>query len=152
MKKVILIFLLVLFITVPLISLAEGLVPCGGKDNPCQLCDLFVLFSNIVNFFLIRIIPALAVLMIAIGGFFYIFSRADPEMLSRSKSIFTSVVYGLLIIYGAWVIVNLFFQVIGVTDWTGLKNGWWKVNCSSSSSSLNDKNISNIGMIDIFKE
>ena len=133
MKKALLIFCLAAFIATPLISLAagaDGLVPCGNPDqSPCQFCDFFVMFDNILKFFLIKIVPVLAALIIAIGGFIYIVSRADPGMLELSRRIFTSVVYGLLIIYGAWLFVNLFFQLIGVAKWTGLSKGWWQINC-----------------------
>ena len=75
----------------------------------------------------------LAVLMIAIGGFMYIiaFSGAEqgPQLISRAKSLFSSVVIGLFIAYGAWLIVNLFFTAIGVAEWTGLKEGWFRIEC-----------------------
>jgi len=133
MKKAFLIFFLTMFIMTPLVSSADNLLPLVRCGNPgqaaCTFCDFFKLFDRIVKFFLLRIVPALAALMIAVGGFIYIVSRADPKMLELSKQIFTSVVYGLSIIYGAWVFVNLFFQLIGVAKWTGLSSGWWQINC-----------------------
>jgi hypothetical protein len=153
-----LVFLVVLFL--PLIALGQGgtyylsngtevkykgLVPCGktapsqGESlevtNPCQLCHLLVMFQGIVNFFLTKIVPIVAVLMIAIGGFMYVVAYFEiggaggPTLLSKAKSLFTYTVIGLIIIYGAWLFVNLFFQAIGVAEWTGLRAGWWKINC-----------------------
>lgn len=112
-----------------------GLVPCGGTGCPCTLCHFFEMFKNIVDFIVFRIVPLLAVLLIMIGGFMYIIAFINPseggsEMLNRAKSLFKSVVVGLFIIYGAWLIVNLFFMVIGVNSWTGLESGWWHVNCN----------------------
>jgi len=150
MKKIFLIIFLVLFLT-PLIVRA-GLVPCGlPQDDPdqqgdqtvrCQLCHFFVLFKNIVDFLLTKIIPPLAILMIAIGGFMYVFAYLSPSqslgggsggpaLLSQAKQLIISVIFGLLIIFAAWIIVNFFFQMIGVADWTGLKEGWWKIDCST---------------------
>lgn len=108
----------------------EGLVPCGNVDTcPCELCDFFVMLDRIIDFLLKYIVPSLAALMIAIGGGMYIISRGDPEMLGRAKKLFTAVVIGLVIIYGAWLIVNLFLTVIGATVWQGPGQGWWIINC-----------------------
>lgn len=115
----------------------SGLVPCGGTGCPCTLCDLFVMFDNIIKFLLLPpggLVPIIAVLMILIGGFMYVIAYMNPEggpgMITKAKSLFKAVAIGLLIAYGAWLIVNLFFMVIGASDWTGLQNGWWKVNCN----------------------
>jgi len=146
MKKIFLIIFLATFFLFPLLSSAAGLVPCGGQGEPvCQLCHFFVLFKNIVDFFLFKIVPPLAALMLAIGGFMYIFAyfggavalpgggKGGPALLSQANKLLTSVVWGLLIIFGAWIFVNTFFMLIGVADWTGLtkgwKEGWWQINC-----------------------
>ncbi len=108
----------------------EGLVPCGNVDTcPCELCDFFVMIDNWIKGLLFLVVPPLAVLMIAIGGGMYIISQGNPEMLSRAKRLFTAVVIGLLIIYGAWLFVNTFLMAIGVAEWTGLKEGWWIIPC-----------------------
>ncbi len=142
MKRIFLIIFLGILAFLPLISQAAGLVPCGGEAEPrCQLCHFFVLFKNVVDFLLTKIIPPLAVLMIAIGGFMYVFAyigpsialpgggKGGPALLSQAKKLIVSVIFGLLIIFAAWIIVNTFFQLIGVADWTGLKAGWWQINC-----------------------
>jgi len=149
MKRIFLIIFLGILAFLPLISSAAGLVPFGGEAEPrCQLCHFFVLFRNVVDFLLTKIIPPLAVLMIAIGGFMYDCAylgsfekltgggKGGPVLLARAKKLIISVVIGLLIIFAAWIIVNTFFQVIGVADWTGLKEGWWQVNkdCPTEAS------------------
>lgn len=125
----------------------QGLVPCGTQGCPCTFCDFFVLFKNIVDFLLAPpghpnqplggIIWPIAILMLAIGGFMYIIAFVNPEsgpgMLTRAKAVFTTTVFGLLIMFSAWIVINLFFQIIGVQEWTGLikgwKEGWWVINC-----------------------
>lgn len=144
MKKTVLSFFLIIFILVFAFPVYGGLVPCGlSEDDPgqpgdqtvdCQLCHFFVLFDNIIDFLLFKIVPPLAALLIAIGGFMYIFAYVGgagggPKMISQAKGLFTTIVIGLLIIYGAWLIVNTFFMIIGVSDWTGLKEGWWNIPC-----------------------
>ena len=112
---------------------AAGLIPCGGKgQNPCQLCDFLVLFQNIVNFLLFKIVPPVAALMIVIGGIMFFMGGASPGMLQKAKSLLTSVAIGLVIIYGAWVFVNTFFMLIGLSQFGEFGfdlRQWWKFPC-----------------------
>ncbi len=130
MKNLFFIFFSLIISFVPLAIYANGLVPCSltGKDA-CQLCDIFVLLDNIFDFFLLTIVPILTILMVVIAAFYFIFSQGDPQNFKRAKNIFLIIVYSLLIIYGAWIFVSLFFQAIGVSEWTNLSEGWWKINC-----------------------
>ena len=147
MKKIFLIIFLGILILSPLLSSAAGLVPCGGQREPvCQFCHFFVLFKNIVDFFLLKIVPPMAVLMLAIAGIMYIFAhigsgeiggKSGPALLSQANKLLMSVVWGLLIIFGAWIFVNTFFMAIGVADWTGLKAGWWKIDCPINNCTPN---------------
>lgn len=138
LRLLFLIIFLAVFGFFPLISLAAGLVPCGGPgQDPCRLCHFFVLFKNIIDFLLIPgplnsglpIVPLIATVMMVVGGLMFYLGGASPGTLTKAKSLLTSVVIGLIIIYGAWVIINTFFMFIGVADWTGLKEGWWKIKC-----------------------
>ena len=133
MRKIFLvIFLFSLILTfVPRLTQAAGLVPCGGPGEPaCQLCHIFVMLDRIIDSILIQIVPSLAALMIAVGGFMYIIAYVgggEPEMLSRAKRLFTSVAFGLLIIYGAFLIIGTFFWFIGLADWTEeIYRNWWR--------------------------
>jgi len=120
---------------------AAGLVPCGNPgQNPCTICDFFVLISNIINFFLKDIIPPLAILLLAVGGGMYMFSGQVPALMARAKSVIVSTLIGLVIIYGAFVIVGTFLSLIGLNDWTiNIYNDWmhgqfFKINCGGASS------------------
>lgn len=125
-----------------------GLVPCGRNCDdpgtsdcecePCTLCHFFVLIDRIIDFLLLPppagggIVPGIAVLMIAAGGMMYIFAVSgggEMALISKAKSLFLYTAIGLLIIYGAWLFVNLFFMLIGVQKWTNLNGGWWSINC-----------------------
>ena len=138
--KIVFFIIFLIILVFPLISRADGLVPCGydlngnGTYDPetegCTLCHFFLMFQGIVNFFLFNIVPIVAVLMLVIGGFLFFFASGSPAALSRAKSTITSTVIGLIIIYTAWLIINTFFVIIGVSDWTGLAGGWFKIDCS----------------------
>jgi sorbitol-specific phosphotransferase system component IIBC len=134
MKKIFLFFFLVfVFLTLGQAQAEEqkqGLVPCGGPgESACTLCDFFQLFKNIVDFVLFKIIPVVAALMLVVGGIMFFLAGGSPETLGKAKKLLTSVIMGLIIVYGAWIFVNTFFMLIGVADWTGLTEGWWKIEC-----------------------
>jgi len=153
----------------PLISFAQykGLVPCGcagytkdGKccaeietkngevlckkeGKPCEFCDFFVLFKNIIDFLLmprpelnqgIPLVPLIAILMIVIGGVMFMLAHVEPignpAWIPQAQSLMRAVVFGLILIYGAWLIVGLFLQLIGLAEspynWYEFYHAWWK--------------------------
>jgi len=125
---------LAILIFLPWILNAQGLVPCKGtKENPCTACDLFVLFKNVVNFLLFTIIPLLAAIIIAWGAFRALLgmSQGKVEEWKKGKDVLIAVIIGLVIIYSAWLLVGLFFTIIGVSSmqigWN--PQNWFRINC-----------------------
>lgn len=118
-----------------------GLVPCGGcsarnaatgecvtPEPACGTCHIFQLIKNILDKFLFPIVPVLAGLLFALGGFFFLASFGNPQFLGRAKTIMVATVVGLLIVYSSWLLINLILQAMGVAAWTGL-DAWWKITC-----------------------
>lgn len=125
----------------------EGLVPCGlGKPHwinggivdgkcrgtevrtgtPCQFCHFFVMADGIIDFVLWKIVLPLAVLFLVIGGAFLLTSAGDPAKISRGQLIITSVVWGLVIIFAAYLLVGTVFKFAGLADWTeSFYKNWW---------------------------
>jgi hypothetical protein len=118
---------------------AAGLVPCGQSINDpntswddtesCKFCHIFVLFDTIYGFVL-KMVGVIATVMFVIGGFYILIAGGRPEMLGKGKKILFAAVIGLVIIFGAWVIINTVFSAIGVSEWTNLKEGWHVINCN----------------------
>ena len=112
-----------------------GLVPCGWDGNPCSLCDLYHLAQNLTDFLMWVITPALAVLVIAWGGFNILISGSDPNKKQFGYKAITTALVGVLIVFGAWVIINeflLFFSQQGQVDGVAniFNNPWSNVECS----------------------
>lgn len=108
---------------------AEPLVPCGGEGQPdCELCHLFVLLDNIVKFVLQKLVPPIAALMLVFGGSMFFAAAGDPAKIGKAKGLLTTVAIGLVIIYGAYLLISSFFLIIGVNEWTGLQN-WFEYPC-----------------------
>ena len=141
-------------LSIPIISLAgdytvggidvhfEGLVPCGkaiagpgetsgnpGVEMPCQLCHIFVMLSQILTFGVTYIVAPLAILLIAWGGIQIFLFESTPASFKRGLDTIFWVVAGIALILGAWIIVNTFFMFIGVANWTGLREGWFQIDC-----------------------
>lgn len=126
MKNYIKVFLIAFGLLLPVISLAAGLVPCGGAppEQACQFCDIFVLLKRLVDFVIITLVPISAVLLLTVGGAMFIFSGGNPGLTNKGRSIMTAVVWGLVIIYCAWLLVNTFLVLIGLNS---LEFGSWKM-------------------------
>jgi len=107
-----------------------GLVPCGQSvDDPCKLCDLFVLINNIFTYFFTGILPVVATGLIVWGGFVLVTAGENEKKYTEAKNIITAVVIGLVIIFASWIFLNTFLSSIGVAEWTGLEQGWWEIEC-----------------------
>ncbi|MBI2644343.1 MAG: hypothetical protein HYW95_02465 [Candidatus Wildermuthbacteria bacterium] len=132
------------FVPAP-IDAQERLIPCGydkdgdgllKQNEQCGFCDIFVLINNIVKFFLvptplnnnIPIVPLIAVLLLAFGGFLYLVSPSNPGLQSRAKSVIFAVVIGFVITYAAWLVIDFILTFFGVVQWQGFGN-WWQISC-----------------------
>ena len=121
------------------VYLTGGLVPCGRRSDapatpefefcPCRLCHLIILTDRVIDFLITKTVFPLGILMIAVGGIMFVTAGGNPQRVANAKKIITTTVLGVVIILGAWLIVNTVLMLIGVADWTGLETGWWKINC-----------------------
>jgi len=91
----------------------HGLIPCGGAGQPeCSLEQISILIGNIINFLLL-LAGGVAVLMLIIGGIYFLIAGADPEKIEMGKKVITAVIIALLIIFLAKVLLNAFLTAIG---------------------------------------
>lgn len=140
----------------------DGLIPCGrcvglepglgGKEDsicqqkwgtkyphdvPCTICHVFILGQNILNELIFKIVPLVGALIAVWAGFRMILERGNPTEWNKAKQMLWYVFLGVLIIYGAWIIVNTILvatgflraeipielgKIIKVAD-------WFKINC-----------------------
>ncbi len=138
-KKILLFPIIAYFLILPLFfALAQtptfssqGLWQNIPINDPSQikLCHFFVLLRNLVTFVIYILGPLFAVFFLVIAGFLYVFSAEKSSNVQQAKDIMRSVFWGLVIIYGAWLLVSLFLSVMGVAEWTNLKDGWFVIKC-----------------------
>jgi len=99
----------------------------------CQLCHSFIMVDKAVDYVVIKLVPLLAVLILVIGGVMFYFGGFNPGLLSRAKTLIKGVVIGLVLIYSAYMIVNIFLMVLGASQMNSIKdvfsNGVFSVKC-----------------------
>ena len=116
-KKIFLVSLLflVFFSLIPNLVIANGLVPaCGGKGQPmCGWVHFEEMIGNIINFILFVIVPVVAGLMFTIGGIILLCAGGSPNLKSLGKNIMLTTIIGMVIVYGAWAIIDFILKAIG---------------------------------------
>lgn len=119
---------------------AAGLVPCGQseddpattdikEDKPCGTCDVLILVSRVINFVLFTVTPAIAMLLFLIAGFMILLSGANLGLINSGKNIFKTTVYGLILVFGAWMITNTILKSTAGNYFDGQPDPWNKVIC-----------------------
>ena len=97
------------------------IIPCEG--NECGVCDIFKLISNIVKFAAFTIAAPLAGIIIAYGGFMLITSGGNEANKSKGTNAIWAAVLGILITFGAYVIVN---AIIGGLAGNSISESWYQ--------------------------
>ncbi|MCU0652637.1 MAG: TrbC/VirB2 family protein [Candidatus Pacebacteria bacterium] len=93
---------------------AQILPACGGQGQPaCKICHLFILIDKIIQVVIVGFVPVIAGLVIAIAGIKMLIDRENAEVWEKSKEIILMVVIGLVLIYGAYAIVQAMFIAAG---------------------------------------
>lgn len=111
-----------------------GLIPCGraGDDlstpidesKPCGVCAMFYLLKQIINF-ITGLSIAIGTFILIMAGLLYATSAGDPGKIALAKSVVTSVVIGLGIVFASWLIIAFILQVLGY----GTMVTWNQVTC-----------------------
>ena len=130
------------FAIFPLIVFSASLVPCGTSENPtsCTVSCFYVLLNNIMNFLLYNISLPLAATAFMIAGIMLV-AGGSENAIKRGKTILTSTVLGLLIAFGAWVIINMILGNLlspGYLPWNEFPSSECTANPVSPSSNTSD--------------
>lgn len=114
---------------------AGGLIPCGRNFNDprtpwnerefCQFKHLFLLVKIIIDFLLFRMIPIILVLLAIATGLIFYTSLGQIMTMTKVISLWKAAGIGLLIIFFAWTIVNIFLKLIGYN--IGIFGNWYQL-------------------------
>lgn len=109
--------------------------------NHCQGSDVFGLIHRIVDLIIFTISPAIVVALLIIAGIMMLLASADPALKARSKNAMKYALLGYILVLSAWLIINTFLNVVGVAEWTGLRN-WWQIDVNTSGQPKLVKDVS----------
>lgn len=128
--RVIVFTILLTVLFVPVVASAQifggPIVPCGGPDGPeCNACQLVKMADNLIKFF-VGMAVVVATLMFTWAGIKYATSGTKPDQISEAHKIFFNVLIGLIVVLGAWLIIDLILMAIpsegttvkGILMWT----------------------------------
>lgn len=93
--------------------------PTGGKEGAakegdCRSISIFVTMLILVANYLFGIVGALALLFFIYGGFTLILSRGAPDSVKKGKDIMVAAIVGLIIVFGAYMLVRFLGSSLGV--------------------------------------
>ena len=100
----------------------DPLVPCGSEKNPCDLCDLWHLASNVINFISFNLAIPIGALLFAASGVILLTSGGSQDRVDLARSIFTNTVTGLVIIFCSWLLIDTLLKTIAVGTFSGAWN------------------------------
>ena len=120
-------------------GLNEGCLKCGN----CDLCDIIQVSINFADL-LVGLSGVAAILMFVLGGTLLIIDFGSDKNIQKGKEVIKAAIFGLVIILGAWTIVNLTIATfVGTTSGSAFSNitsgitggtdGAWNV-CASNAT------------------
>lgn len=120
-----------LILTTPFLIFAQGgipdrLVPCDGPD--CTICHGAQLMQNIMSFLIgVGVFVATGMFAYAGGKFIYAGTVGDGNGLAIAKKLFVQVGWGLVLVLGAYLLVDTIMRVL-----TGAQFGPWNNICPAA--------------------
>ena len=106
----------------------QGIVPCGTRyaDHACTVCDFFVLLQNIINFFLVLMIPLTTIAAVYIAFLFMTFGGSSSKI-TDAKGKLWLVLLGIFWVLGSWLVLNTILNIVanpGAFPWP-----WNQIRC-----------------------
>ncbi len=121
-KKILISLSIFLMLIAPAVSLAAGLVPCGGAgENPCNFNQLMAMINRVIKFILYDMVIPIAAIMFAYAGFLMVTAGEETSgARTKAKNIFTNTVLGLIFAVGAFIIIRTILSILGYEgSWIG---------------------------------
>ena len=97
--------------------------PTGNPtdEGGCRSISIYIiLMFNVVNY-LFGIVGALALLFFIYGGFTMILSRGNAEQTQKGIAIISAAIIGLVVVFGAYMLVRFLGTVVGLKSSYSLK-------------------------------
>lgn len=107
-------------------AIEGGIVQCGPgfEKEQCDFSDLVSMFGRIIYLLINFFAPAIAIILLIVGGIIYLTSMGDPMKLLMAKNRIFYVVVGAIIIMTAWLVVELIYS--GLSSEIDPEMYWWE--------------------------
>lgn len=123
-KRILTALVFSLFLFVPVLASAAGLVPCGGEgESPCKIEDAFIGVARVTNW-LLRMAGLYAVYVLVSAGFWLVASQGDEEKITTHKKQATNAVLGFVMVIMAYMFVNTATNLIFLQGVKECKIDW----------------------------
>ncbi len=133
------IFVFNLFFVLPVLAQewlpgGKALIPVGCTDDDASTpCGINEFVQLLINFFqlMLGILGSLSLVFFIYGGFIWVLSRGNQQMIQKGKDIIIGSIVGLSLALGSWVIVNFTIALVTGTPFTDVKifynQQWWVI-------------------------
>ncbi len=135
MRSLITAFIIIFSIFLPSVSMAAGLVPCGGynadgsSEPPCQACHFVQLLENVSDWFVIISTVIFAILFVY-AGMKLVTSGGNPEAKSAAKKVIMNAFIGFVIVLAAWILIDTGMRaLLDDARWTA---PWNTISCTAA--------------------
>ena len=131
-RKALSIFVFSLLV-LPSITLADGLVPCGGIDSTgapepvCNTCYFIGLLNNVLAW-LVGILSIIFSIMIVVSGLRMVTSAGNVQAKSDAKKRIMNGLIGFVIVLSAWLLIDFMMKALLAPGAGGL-GPWNTVQC-----------------------
>lgn len=109
------------------------LIPTNCTDSGAGECSINDMVQVVLNVFqlILGVLGSLSLLFCVYGGFIWLLSRGNQQMIEQGKNILLGAAIGLTLVLCSWVIIN--FVIAALTGQTAFKDVkifgdkvWWK--------------------------
>lgn len=142
--------LIAFFLTLPLLAVAQGLVPCGrnsdtGLNEACQICHVLQLINGVTTW-LVGILSVAAAIMFVIAGFKLVTAGGNQDAWKQAKDMIVNVTIGFVIVLSAWLLIDLLMKSL-LSDGNTAIGPWNQVQCVAQPVARTDPDFIKIEII-----
>lgn len=112
----------------PALTMAAGLVPCGGPGEPvCQACYAVDMLNGVLDW-LVGILAVVFALIVVTAGFNLVTSAGNTAAKAKAKSMITNAFIGFVIVLAAWLLIDYGMKML-VSEGAAEFGTWNTVQC-----------------------
>ena len=105
---------------------SSQIVSCSGLD--CSVCGIMEVVSNLFRY-LMGIAGIVAVLLLILAGFMFIFNLGKEKELNKAKAVAKYAIFGFIVTLVSFLVIYSLYKITGASD----KGNWFQIDCTVES-------------------